>query len=186
MKRPISGDNINEVGNTTGSGEDLKETKKSKIDGGGASKEAQDVMMDENLLYEVLNRADAQTLARAACVSKLWNRAAQDDRIWELMCIKDGSHSQQQQKQLRAVVVPLGGFRRLYSLHLGPLGNLSSTPLTSPSSTWPCLRVPPLPSPAKSAPKKRRLGKDEMNLSLSLLSIRYFANMNFNYENKGS
>ncbi|CAH9077900.1 unnamed protein product [Cuscuta epithymum] len=177
MKRPISGDKINEVDNTIESGEDLKQTKKTKIDGGGVSEEAQDVMMDENLLYEVLNRADARTLATAACVSKLWNRAAQDERIWELMCIKDGSHSQQQQQKLRAVVVPLGGFRRLYSLHLGPLVNLSSTPLTSSTSTWPCLRVPPHPVPAKSAPKGRRLGKDEMNLSLSLLSIRYFANM---------
>ncbi|XP_019155809.1 PREDICTED: F-box protein GID2-like [Ipomoea nil] len=182
MKRSVSGDN---------GGGDLERRKKGKIEGDGdgsekASTAAEDVLMDENLLYEVLKHVDARTLAWAACVSKQWNRTAQDERLWEVMCNKDGSrgHYQQQQQQFRAVVLALGGFRRLYSLHLWPLVKISSSPSPPPppSSAWP--RLPPAPS--KSALSKKRLGKDEMNLSLSLFSIQYFAQMNFNNRSKGT
>nr|GME00231.1 F-box protein GID2-like [Ipomoea batatas] len=185
MKRSVSADN---------GGGDLEPRKKGKIEGERSEKPstaAEDVLMDENLLYEVLKHVDARTLAWAACVSKQWNRTAQDERLWEVMCNKDGSrgHYQQQQRQFRAVVLALGGFRRLYSLHLWPLVKISSSPSPPPppSSAWPCLPPAPAPAPpSKSALSKKRLGKDEMNLSLSLFSIQYFAQMNFNNRSKGT
>ncbi|XP_019174697.1 PREDICTED: F-box protein GID2-like [Ipomoea nil] len=146
------------------------------------------VLLDENLLYEVLKHVDWRTLAWAACVSKLWKRTAQDERLWELMCLKDGSRRNQQQQQLRNVVLALGGFRRLYSLHLWPLvkpsSSSSSSSSSSPACTWPCLPPPPKPSSAKFAAGKTRWGNDEMNLSLSLLSIRYYEKMNSSNRHK--
>lgn len=141
--------------------------------------EAEAVLLNENLLYEVLKHVDGRTLATAACVSKQWNQTALDERLWELICTK---HNRNQQQQLRAVVLALGGFRRLYSLYLWPLSKPSPSPLpsssTPPASAWPCL--PPAPTrPLKYAATNTRWGKDEVNLSLSLLSIRYYEKMNF-------
>uniref|UniRef100_A0A3Q7GA49 F-box domain-containing protein n=1 Tax=Solanum lycopersicum TaxID=4081 RepID=A0A3Q7GA49_SOLLC len=135
--------------------------------------------MKQNLLYEVLKHVDGRTLATAACVSKQWNQTALDERLWELICTR---HSCNQQQQLRAVVLALGGFRRLYSLYLWPLSKPSPSPSASssnpPASAWPCL--PPAPTrPLKYAAANTRWGKDEVNLSLSLLSIRYYEKMNF-------
>ncbi|XP_009609318.1 F-box protein GID2 [Nicotiana tabacum] len=141
--------------------------------------EAEAVLLDENLLYEVLKHVDGRTLATAACVSKQWNQTALDERLWELICTK---HNRNQQQQLRAVVLALGGFRRLYSLYLWPLSKPSPSPssssLTPPTSAWPCLPPPPTRS-LKYAATNTRWGKDEVNLSLSLLSIRYYEKMNF-------
>ncbi|MCD9645958.1 hypothetical protein HAX54_035397 [Datura stramonium] len=135
------------------------------------------VLLDENLLYEVLKHVDGRTLATAACVSKQWNQTALDERLWELICTKDNRN---QQQQLRAVVLALGGFRRLYSLYLWPLSkpSPSSSSSTPPASSWPCLPPPPA-RPLKHAATNTRWGKDEVNLSLSLLSIRYYEKMNF-------
>ncbi|KAL3340403.1 hypothetical protein AABB24_028839 [Solanum stoloniferum] len=137
------------------------------------------VLLNENLLYEVLKHVDGRTLATAACVSKQWNQSALDERLWELICTK---HNRNQQQQLRAVVLALGGFRRLYSLYLWPLSkpspSSSASSSTPPASAWPCL--PPAPTlPLKYAAANARWGKDEVNLSLSLLSIRYYEKMNF-------
>ncbi|XP_016436931.2 F-box protein GID2-like [Nicotiana tabacum] len=140
--------------------------------------ESEAVLLDENLLYEVLKHVDGRTLATAACVSKQWNQTALDERLWELICTK---HNRNQQQQLRAVVLALGGFRRLYSLYLWPLSKPSPPPSSSsstPTSAWPCLPPPPT-RPLKYAATNTRWGKDEVNLSLSLLSIRYYEKMNF-------
>ncbi|CAI0424567.1 unnamed protein product [Linum tenue] len=108
--------------------------------------------LDENLLYEVLKHADAATLGRAACVSKQWHRTAQDERLWELICTKHWANIGCGNTQLRSVVLALGGFRRLHSQYLWPLSK------PQPPARW---------------------GKDEVHLSLSLLSIRYYEKMNF-------
>ncbi|XP_047306242.1 F-box protein GID2-like [Impatiens glandulifera] len=145
------------------------------------------VLTDENLLFEVLKHADARTLATAACVSKKWSTTAQDERLWELICTKhigSGNH------QLRSVVLALGGFRRLHSLYLLPLSKPSSSSSSSSSSSWPC--IPEMPNAKRNVTgagtgaggSKARWGKDEVHLSLSLLSIRYYEKMNSNYRGK--
>ncbi|KAL1222538.1 F-box protein GID2 [Cardamine amara subsp. amara] len=108
--------------------------------------------LDENLVYEVLKHVDARTLAMSSCVSKIWHKTAQDERLWELICTRHWVNIGCGKNQLRSVVLALGGFRRLHSLYLWPLSN---------------------PNP------RARFGKDELKLSLSLLSIRYFEKMSF-------
>lgn len=180
MKRQFD---AGEANCTTSAGDgDLKKKMKQAIESDeGEKAKAEAVLLDENLLYEVLKHVDGRTLATAACVSKQWNQTALDERLWELICTK---HNRNQQQQLRAVVLALGGFRRLYSLYLWPLSKPSPSPLPSPSpsppssSAWPCL-PPPSTRPLKYAGTNTRWGKDEVNLSLSLLSIRYYEKMNF-------
>uniref|UniRef100_A0A2N9IYF3 F-box domain-containing protein n=1 Tax=Fagus sylvatica TaxID=28930 RepID=A0A2N9IYF3_FAGSY len=133
------------------------------------------VNLDENLLYEVLKHVDARSLASAACVSKLWHKTAQDERLWELICTKHLANMGCPNQQLRSVVLALGGFRRLHSLYLWPLSKpqpSGSSSSTASSSAW-----APFPSMISKPPAK--WGKDEVNLSLSLLSIRYYEKMNF-------
>ncbi|GMH03995.1 hypothetical protein Nepgr_005834 [Nepenthes gracilis] len=127
--------------------------------------EAGSVNLDDNLLFEVLKHVDARTLAVAACVSKLWHKTAQDERLWELICTRHWSNIGCGTQQLRSVVLALGGFRRLHSSYLWPLSKPSA----------------PTPTPfSMITPKSNfRWGKDEVHLSLSLLSIRYFEKMNF-------
>ncbi|MFS7972832.1 putative F-box domain-containing protein [Helianthus anomalus] len=144
------------------------------------------VLLDENLLYEVLKHVDARTLGAAGCVSKQWHRTAQDERLWELICTKHWANIGCGNTQLRSVVLALGGFRRLHSHYLWPLSKPSSSAATSSSSStvattsaWPCLPPPRAIVPAKPT-AKARWGKDEVQLSLSLLSIRYYEKMNFN------
>lgn len=108
--------------------------------------------LDENLVYEVLKHVDARTLAMSSCVSKIWHKTAQDERLWELICTRHWANIGCGHNQLRSVVLALGGFRRLHSLYLWPLSN---------------------PNP------HTRFGKDELKLSLSLLSIRYYEKMSF-------
>ncbi|XP_031119492.1 F-box protein GID2 [Ipomoea triloba] len=193
MKRPHTSDDGDGI---HGSNEEEKKKTKTKVEekesgrtlASAGPMPTESVLLDENLLYEVLKHVDGRTLAWAACVSKLWKRTAQDERLWELMCLKDGSRRNQQQQQLRNVVLALGGFRRLYSLHLWPLvkpsSSSSSSSSSTPACTWPCLPPPPKPSSAKFAAGKTRWGNDEMNLSLSLLSIRYYEKMNSSNRHK--
>lgn len=108
--------------------------------------------LDENLVYEVLKHVDARTLAMSACVSKIWHKTAQDERLWELICTRHWANIGCGANQLRSVVLALGGFRRLHSRYLWPLSS---------------------PNP------RARVGKDEIKLSLSLLSIQYYEKMSF-------
>ncbi|KAK2985667.1 hypothetical protein RJ640_006930 [Escallonia rubra] len=190
MKRPIA------AGEDPATREDDKKKKKIKVmddqeevlaDGASA------VLLDENLLYEVLRHADARTLASAACVSRRWHATARDERLWELICTRQSANIGCGIQQLRSVVLALGGFRRLHSLYLWPLfkppppsssssSSSAAVPIGS-ASAWPCLPAPPV-APAKSTPAKTRWGKDEVNLSLSLLSIRYYEKMNFSKRGK--
>nr|AHB17751.1 GA signaling F-Box [Actinidia deliciosa] len=166
-----------------------KKMKKMKPEGGehtAVPEGSAVVLADENLLYEVLKHADARTLAAAACVSKQWLATARDERLWELICTKPCANVGGGNHQLRSVVLALGGFRRLHSLYLLPLSKPSSSS-SLPSSTWPCLPPPSPVVPAKSsgAGAKTRWGKDEVDLSLSLLSIRHYEKMNFSNRGKG-
>ncbi|KAG5033987.1 hypothetical protein JHK87_008897 [Glycine soja] len=131
---------------------------------------------DDNLLFEVLKHVDARTLAMSGCVNKQWHKTAQDERLWELICTKQWANTGCGEQQLRSVVLALGGFRRLHALYLFPLSKPQQTTSSSSSSTsaW----GPTIPQVIRSKPL--RLGKDEVHLSLSLLSIRYYEKMNFN------
>ncbi|KAK1276513.1 F-box protein GID2 [Acorus gramineus] len=136
--------------------------------------------LGEDLLFEVLKHADAQSLASASCVSKLWHRTAQDERLWEIVCGTPTPNSNK--KQLRSVVLALGGFRRLHSLYLWPLNKPPPSVEAAPQPQ-PSLLFPDFSAPAASSSKTtqratpKRWGKDEVNLSLSLLSIRYYEKM---------
>ncbi|CAN8230747.1 unnamed protein product [Cochlearia groenlandica] len=108
--------------------------------------------LDENLVYEVLKHVDAKTLAISSCVGKIWHKTTKDERLWELICTRHWANLGCGQNQLRSVVMSLGGFKKLHSLYLWPL----------------------------SSPNRHgRLSKDEIKLSLSLLSIRYYEKMSF-------
>lgn len=160
---------------------DLKKMKMKMIEGEEDWKRIDSVLLDENLLFEVLKHADARTLGAAACVSKQWNRASLDERLWEMICTRDyGANTGCSGEQLRSVVLALGGFRRLHSNYLSRLSKQQSS--SSSSSSWPCLPPPPIPTKAKST--KTRWGKDEVQLSLCLLSIRCFEKMNVNNRGK--
>ncbi|XP_038714975.1 F-box protein GID2-like [Tripterygium wilfordii] len=150
----------------------------------GVNKETGFVHFDENLLFEVFKHVDARTLGRAACVNRQWHRTALDERLWELICTRQSPNIGCGYQQLRSVVLALGGFRHLHSLYLWPLSKPqpSSTPppsAPSPSSSgWGPL------SPMIGAKPSARWGKDEVHLSLSLLSIRYYEKMNFGNRNR--
>lgn len=150
------------------------------------------VFTDENLLYEILKHADAKTLALSACVNKHWKRTANDERLWELICTKQCSNIGCDYNQLRVVVVALGGFRCLYVRYLLPLSkpkvlmktssSCCTVAVATSSSVWPCLL---LPRPKTVAVKGGSCwGKDEIQLSLSLLSVRYFEKLKYSDRKK--
>ncbi|KAH6758907.1 hypothetical protein C2S51_019142 [Perilla frutescens var. frutescens] len=191
MKRPLADEDPSSAASgcdESAAAGDKDANKKIKQNGeedqvGEMSKEAEAVLLDENLLYEVLRHVDdGRTLAKASCVSRQWRQTAHDERIWELICTR---HYHCSPAPLRAVVSALGGFRRLYSSHLWSLLKPASSTASAPpaTSTWPCLPTAPAPAPG-AARSKARWGKDEVNLSLSLLSIKYFEKMSFNNRSK--
>ncbi|XP_074592346.1 F-box protein GID2-like [Curcuma longa] len=126
--------------------------------------------LGEDLVLEVLKRADARTVGRAACVCRIWRRLAEDDRLWEAVCTRDWVKRPYSEMQLRSVVLALGGFRRLHSLYSLPLlGH-------RPAAASPSLALPPA-SPISRRPNSR-MGKDEVQLSLALLSLNFFGKLN--------
>ncbi|XP_057981675.1 F-box protein GID2-like [Malania oleifera] len=134
--------------------------------------------LDENMLFEVLRHVDARTLATAACVSRGWRRTAHDEALWEVICTRRWANIGCGSQRLRRVVLALGGFRRLHALCVWPL--LKSP---APSSARPSPSPPPLISPRKTP---THWGKDEVHLSLSLLSIRYYEKMNYNSRSRSN
>ncbi|MFS7938620.1 putative F-box domain-containing protein [Helianthus anomalus] len=157
---------------------------------------ASEVLNDENLLYEILKHVDDErTLGSLSCVSKQWNRTAQDERLWEMICTKHWTNMACGDNKLRSVVLALGGFRKLHAHYLYPLSKSSGSTTGLPSSSsavaaavsgpvWPCL--PPRQHTVgceKSNCLKTHYGQDEVQLSLSLLSIRYFETIRFRNRN---
>lgn len=184
MKRPLDTEAERNKNEAPFSGDDLKMKKKRHQEGEEETEDEANtgtgfVNLDENLLFEVLKHVDARTLGRAACVSKQWHRTVQDERLWELICTRHWANTGCGNQQLRFVVLALGGFRRLHSQYLWHLSKPqsnsmgSATSSSSSSSAW-----NPFPPMIGNKPPAR-WGKDEMHLSLSLLSIRYYEKMNF-------
>ncbi|XP_024540088.1 F-box protein GID2-like [Selaginella moellendorffii] len=128
----------------------------------------------DDMLLEVFKHLDAFSLARVSCVSKQWSGVARHEKLWESLCIlhwpaaaakrsrRSSGHKNplgsgpvpacSSAQQIRAVVESLGGFRRFFFLHLGPMLKRNCCQ-SQPRSTW---------------------GRDEVNLSLSLYSIDCF------------
>ncbi|KAK6159020.1 hypothetical protein DH2020_006334 [Rehmannia glutinosa] len=72
------------------------------------SKEAEAVLLDENLLYEVLRHVDdGRTLSKAACLAARWKRTAHDERLWEPICTK---HYHRSPMRLCAIVLRSAAF----------------------------------------------------------------------------
>ncbi|TKY75016.1 F-box protein GID2 [Spatholobus suberectus] len=175
MKRPLpsaSGDDDDDYGKMK-KAKAVQNDDEERVDGNSDGL----ACFDDNLLFEVLKHVDARTLAKAGCVNKQWHKTALDERLWELICTKQWANTGCGEQQLRSVVLALGGFRRLHALYLFPLSKpqTPSSSSSSSSSYW-----GPIPQVIRSKPL-RRLGKDEVHVSLSLLSIRYYEKMrNFN------
>ncbi|KAM3346517.1 hypothetical protein ACQJBY_020842 [Aegilops geniculata] len=72
--------------------------------------------LGEDAMFEVLRRAEARTLAAAACVSRGWRVLAQDERLWEAPCVREWADLGFSEQLLRDVVLPFGGFRRLHAV----------------------------------------------------------------------
>eukprot|EP00249_Psilotum_nudum_P015632 c25440_g1_i1 orf=666-1298(-) len=122
---------------------------------------------NDDLLLQVLKHADAKSLASACCVSRRWQKAAEDEALWEGICARNWPKAAFRPQRLKSVVLALGGFRRLYVLYLRPL-------LTDPN------RPPQICScGSSSTPTERKHGikqwsKNEIQLSLSLFSIDFY------------
>ncbi|KAM0862202.1 hypothetical protein ACQ4PT_045409 [Festuca glaucescens] len=116
--------------------------------------------LGEDAIFEILRRAEARTLAAAACVSQGWRQLAEDERLWEAACVREWANLGFSQQQLRAVVLSLGGFRRLHAVYIRPLQQRRAG---APRQGRRQLPV--------------RLGRDQVQLSLSLFSIGFFQNM---------
>ncbi|WOL14166.1 F-box protein GID2-like [Canna indica] len=142
--------------------------------------------LGEDLVLEVLKRADARTVGRAACACRLWRRIAEDERLWEAVCTRDWIKVPCGKQQLRSVVLALGGFRQLHSLYILPfLGPSDPRPTAASPSLMLRSTAAALPSPMTRRPQTR-LGKDEVQLSLALLSIGFFEKMKPNNNRSSS
>lgn len=135
--------------------------------------------LDGDLLSEVLKYVDGRSLARASCVNRQWHKAAQDEKLWENICLRHWANIGCGHHQLRSVVLALGGFRRLYAICIWPLLNPSSSSSSSSAFNSQTL-LPPIPSqgPSRKPAKTQCWGKDEFHLSLSLFSIHCYEKIN--------
>ncbi|KQK00041.1 F-box protein GID2 [Brachypodium distachyon] len=116
--------------------------------------------LGDDLMFEVLRRAEARTLAASACVSRGLRQLAQDERLWEAACVREWANLGFSEQQLRRVVLSLGGFRRLHAVHIRPLQRRGAGVPRQGRRQLPV-----------------RLGRDQVQLSLSLFSIGFFQSM---------
>ncbi|RWR96003.1 F-box protein SNE-like protein [Cinnamomum micranthum f. kanehirae] len=96
-----------------------------------------------DVLVEILKRMDGRTLARSACVCRLWASISLHDSLWENLIVRH-LHLRPPSAyaaSLRPVVLSMGGYRTLYTACVRPV-------LHRPLRSW-----------------------DEVQLSLSLLSV---------------
>lgn len=144
-------------------------------DGAKRQKVRESVSMEcsDDILYEVMKHMDAKSLATAACVSTKWRKVAEDETLWENVCIQHWSSAVTGEGQMRSVVLALGGFRRLYVQCLRPLSARGQRQ--------------PLPlSFSGQANVDREWTKDEVRLSLSLFSIDCYERLGRRHMNSSS
>ncbi|CAN6238449.1 unnamed protein product [Urochloa humidicola] len=140
-------------------GEDEQPPPDAEAGGGGEEVRVPD--LGEDLVFEVLMRAEARTLATAGCVSRAWRQLARDERLWEAACVKEWANLGFSEQMLRMVVLSFGGFRRLYELYIRPIQR----------------RAAGLPPGQRRGQVPVRLGRDQVQVTLSLLSTSFFLNM---------
>jgi F-box protein GID2 len=117
--------------------------------------------LGEDLVFEVLMRAEARTLANASCVSRGWRQLARDERLWEAACVRECSNLGFSEQMLRMVVLSFGGFRRLYEHYIRPVQQ----------------RAAGAPPGQRRGQVPVRLGRDQLQVSLSMLSTSFFLKM---------
>lgn len=117
--------------------------------------------LGEDLVFEVLMRAEARTLAAAACVSRGWRLLARDERLWEAACVREWAYTGFPERMLRSVVLSLGGFRRLHEMYIRPVQQ----------------RAAGAPPGQQRRQLPARMGRDQVQVSLSLLSTSFFLKM---------
>ncbi|PUZ76278.1 hypothetical protein GQ55_1G276800 [Panicum hallii var. hallii] len=127
----------------------------------GGGEEARVPDLGEDLVFEVLMRAEARTLATAGCVSRGWRQLARDERLWEAACVREWANLGYPEQMLRTVVLSFGGFRRLYELYIRPVQR----------------RAAGAPPGQRTGQVPVRLGRDQVQVSLSLLSTSFFLKM---------
>ncbi|XP_062222947.1 F-box protein GID2-like [Phragmites australis] len=127
--------------------------------GGGEPPRVPD--LGEDLVFEVLLRAEARALATASCVSRGWRQLARDERLWEAACVREWANLGFSEQMLRRVVLSLGGFRRLHELYIRPLQQRGAGA--------------PHRQGRRQVPV--RMGRDQVQVSLSLLSTLFFQKM---------
>lgn len=115
-----------------------------------------------DVLIEILKMLDGPSLGVAACVCRLWCAVSRNDSLWENLCFR---HVPRPPDGVRAVVLALGGYRRLYMACVRPL--LSRLLGKSPSS-W---RVG---GESDSEVARRAWSRHEVELSLSLFCVDYY------------
>lgn len=120
--------------------------------------------LGEDLVFEVLMRAEARTLASAACVSRGWRQLARDERLWEAACVREWANTGFTEQMLRGVVLSLGGFRRLHEQFIRPLQQRAAG-------------APPAPPGQQRRQVPVRMGRDQVQVSLCLLSTSFFQKM---------
>lgn len=73
-----------------------------------------------DILREILKRLDGPSLGVAACVCRLWcSLTSNDDSLWEHLCFRHVSSPPP--ASVKAVVVALGGYKRLYMVCVRPV-----------------------------------------------------------------
>ncbi|CAN6244865.1 unnamed protein product [Urochloa humidicola] len=131
------------------------------VEAGGGAEEVRVPDLSEDLVFEVLMRAEARTLATAGCVSRAWQQLARDERLWEAACMRECANLGFSEQMLRMVVLSFGGFRRLYEHHIRPVQR----------------RAAGVPPGQRRGQVPVRLGRDQVQVTLSLLSTSFYLKM---------
>jgi len=70
-------------------------------------------LMSAELVYAVLSRVDALTLAKASCVSPEFRTLCADEGLWEKLCTARWPSTKE--PHVKSIVSSMGGFRKLYA-----------------------------------------------------------------------
>ncbi|CAM6090257.1 unnamed protein product [Calypogeia fissa] len=69
--------------------------------------------LNNNIVFEVLRRVDAVTLAAASCVSRNFRSVAEEEDLWEKLC--NDRWPSTKDSEVKSVLSSVGGYRRMYA-----------------------------------------------------------------------
>eukprot|EP00250_Pteridium_aquilinum_P008679 c18128_g1_i1 orf=722-1864(+) len=72
-----------------------------------------EVVVNNDVLYEVLSHVDGLTLATAACAGSVFHSISTDEKIWERICQQQWPSTND--PHVKSIISSLGGFRHYYS-----------------------------------------------------------------------